>query len=74
MPQIHPATFQLFNYLTQKLEFHINPPNHNPLIFHHHHQTLLISRANFHPQPLPLPLHHLKLPLSQLTNVPQRPL
>ncbi|WP_391543847.1 aromatic amino acid lyase, partial [Staphylococcus warneri] len=63
IPQIHPPTYQLFNYLKQNLHFQINASNHNPLIFHQHRQTILISPPNFHPQPIPFPLHHFKLPL-----------
>ncbi|WP_186311868.1 aromatic amino acid lyase, partial [Staphylococcus aureus] len=65
---------QLFNYLKHQLQFQINPPNHNPLIFHQPNQTFLISPPNFHPQPIPFPLHHLKLPLTQLPNLSQPPL
>ncbi|WP_186803611.1 aromatic amino acid lyase, partial [Staphylococcus pasteuri] len=33
-----------------------------------------ISPRNFHPQPIPFPLHHLKLPLNQLANLSHPPL
>ncbi|WP_186364206.1 aromatic amino acid lyase, partial [Staphylococcus warneri] len=55
----------------QKLDFQMNASNDNPLIFDEHRQTTVISPANFHPQPIPFPLHHFKLPLTQLPNLSQ---
>ena len=72
IPQIHGASFQVFNYVREKLEFEMNAANDNPLIFDEDDETLVISGGNFHGQPVALALDHLKLGVSELANVAER--
>lgn len=48
IPQIHGASFQVFNYVKQQLEFEMNAANDNPLIFEEANATFVISGGNFH--------------------------
>lgn len=50
IPQIHGASFQVFNYVKQQLEFEMNAANDNPLIFEEANETFVISGGNFHGQ------------------------
>ena len=52
IPQIHGASFQVLNYVKEKLEFEMNAANDNPLIFDEGDETLVISGGNFHGQPV----------------------
>ncbi|CDR59538.1 histidine ammonia-lyase [Staphylococcus argenteus] len=72
IPQIHGASFQVFNYVKQQLEFEMNAANDNPLIFEETDETLVISGGNFHGQPIAFALDHLKLGVSELANVSER--
>ncbi len=74
IPQIHGASFQVFNYVKQQLEFEMNAANDNPLIFEEANETFVISGGNFHGQPIAfaLELDHLKLGVSELANVSER--
>lgn len=72
IPQIHGASFQVFNYVKEKLEFELNAANDNPLIFDQEDKTLVISGGNFHGQPVAFALDHLKLGISELANVAER--
>ncbi|HDG6053817.1 TPA: histidine ammonia-lyase [Staphylococcus aureus] len=72
IPQIHGASFQVFNYVKQQLEFEMNAANDNPLIFEGANETFVISGGNFHGQPIAFALDHLKLGVSELANVSER--
>ncbi len=72
IPQIHGASFQVFNYVKQQLEFEMNAANDNPLIFEEANATFVISGGNFHGQPIAFALDHLKLGVSELANVSER--
>lgn len=72
IPQIHGASFQVFNYVKEKLEFEMNAANDNPLIFDEGDETLVISGGNFHGQPIAFALDFLKLGVSELANVSER--
>ena len=72
IPQIHGASFQVFNYVQEKLEFEMNAANDNPLIFDEGEDTLVISGGNFHGQPVAFALDFLKIGLSELANVSER--
>ncbi|MGK3151762.1 aromatic amino acid lyase, partial [Staphylococcus shinii] len=52
IPQIHGASFQVLNYVKEKLELEMNAANDNPLIFDNDDETLVISGGNFHGQPI----------------------
>ena len=72
IPQIHGASFQVFNYVKEKLEFEMNAANDNPLIFDEDDETLVISGGNFHGQPVAFALDFLKIGVSELANVAER--
>lgn len=72
IPQIHGASYQVFNYVKEKLEFEMNAANDNPLIFEEDGETTVISGGNFHGQPIAFALDHLKLGVSELANVSER--
>lgn len=72
IPQIHGASFQVFNYVREKLEFEMNAANDNPLIFDEGDETLVISGGNFHGQPVAFALDFLKIGTSELGNVSER--
>jgi len=72
IPQIHGASFQVFNYVKEKLEFEMNAANDNPLIFDEDDETFVISGGNFHGQPIAFALDFLKLGVSELANVSER--
>lgn len=72
IPQIHGASFQVFNYVREKLEFEMNAANDNPLIFDESDETLVISGGNFHGQPVAFALDFLKIGISELANVSER--
>ncbi len=72
IPQIHGASFQVFNYVREKLEFEMNAANDNPLIFDENDETRVISGGNFHGQPVAFALDFLKIGTSELGNVSER--
>ncbi|TDM04547.1 histidine ammonia-lyase [Macrococcus carouselicus] len=72
IPQIHGASFQVFNYVREKLEFEMNAATDNPLIFEEGDETLVISGGNFHGQPIAFALDFLKIGMSELANVAER--
>ncbi len=72
IPQIHGASFQVFEYVKEKLEAEMNAANDNPLIFDQGEETLVISGGNFHGQPVAFALDFLKIGLSELANVSER--
>lgn len=72
IPQIHGASFQVLNYVKEKLEFEMNAANDNPLIFDEGDETLIISGGNFHGQPIAFALDFLKIGVSELANVSER--
>ncbi|KIX90831.1 histidine ammonia-lyase [Staphylococcus microti] len=72
IPQIHGASFQVFNYVKEKLECEMNAANDNPLIFDEDDETLVISGGNFHGQPVAFALDFLKIGMSELGNVSER--
>lgn len=72
IPQIHGASFQVLNYVKEKLENEMNAANDNPLIFDKGDETLVISGGNFHGQPVAFALDFLKIGVSELSNVSER--
>ncbi|PNZ34143.1 histidine ammonia-lyase [Staphylococcus lutrae] len=72
IPQIHGASFQVIQYVREKLEFEMNAANDNPLIFSEDDETLVISGGNFHGQPIAFALDFLKIGTSELANVAER--
>ena len=72
IPQIHGASFQVFNYVREKLEFEMNAANDNPLIFDEDDETLVISGGHFQGPLVALGVDLLKLGVSELANVAER--
>lgn len=72
IPQIHGASFQVLNYVKEKLEFEMNAANDNPLIFDNDDETLVISGGNFHGQPIAFAVDFLKIGVAELANVSER--
>lgn len=70
IPQIHGASWQVLNYVKEKLEIEINAATDNPLIFDD--GGLVISGGNFHGQPIAFAMDFLKIGMAELANVSER--
>ncbi|PID93900.1 MAG: histidine ammonia-lyase [Bacteroidetes bacterium] len=70
IPQVHGASKDAINYVTQVFTCEINAVTDNPTIFPD--EDLIISGGNFHGQPLALALDNLAIALSELGNISER--
>lgn len=70
IPQIHGASWQVLNYVKEKLELEMNAATDNPLIFDD--GDLVISGGNFHGQPIAFAMDFLKIGVAELANVSER--
>ena len=70
IPQIHGASWQVLNYVKEKLELEMNAATDNPLIFEE--GGLVISGGNFHGQPIAFAMDFLKIGVAELANVSER--
>lgn len=70
IPQIHGASWQVLNYVKEKLEIEINAATDNPLIFDDGGKV--ISGGNFHGQPIAFAMDFLKIGMAELANVSER--
>ncbi|WPK10372.1 histidine ammonia-lyase [Lysinibacillus louembei] len=70
IPQIHGASWQVLNYVKEKLEIEMNAATDNPLIFDE--EDIVISGGNFHGQPIAFAMDFLKIGVSELANVSER--
>lgn len=70
IPQVHGATWQVLDYVKEKLEIEINAATDNPLIFDG--GKLVISGGNFHGQPIAFAMDFLKLGVAELANISER--
>lgn len=70
IPQIHGASWQVLNYVKEKLELEMNAATDNPLIFED--GELVISGGNFHGQPIAFAMDFLKIGVAELANVSER--
>ena len=70
IPQIHGASWQVLNYVKEKLELEMNAATDNPLIFED--GDLVISGGNFHGQPIAFAMDFLKIGVAELANVSER--
>ncbi|MED4014944.1 histidine ammonia-lyase [Sutcliffiella cohnii] len=68
IPQVHGASWQVLNYVKEKLEIEINAATDNPLIF----EDKIISGGNFHGQPIALAMDFLKIGVAELANISER--
>ncbi len=70
MPQVHGASKDAIDYVTNVVEVEINSTTDNPNVFPD--EDLIISAGNFHGQPLALALDTLSLALHELGNISER--
>ena len=70
IPQIHGASWQVLNYVKEKLEIEMNAATDNPLIFDD--GEVVISGGNFHGQPIAFAMDFLKIGIAELANVSER--
>lgn len=70
IPQIHGASWQVLNYVKEKLELEMNAATDNPLIFED--GEVVISGGNFHGQPIAFAMDFMKIGVAELANVSER--
>ncbi|HUH51265.1 MAG TPA: histidine ammonia-lyase [Flavobacterium sp.] len=70
MPQVHGATKDTINYVSNVFKTEINSVTDNPNIFIN--DDLIISGGNFHGQPLALALDFLGIALAELGSISER--
>ncbi len=70
MPQVHGATRDVIDTVTNVMEIEINSVTDNPIVFHNEDE--IISGGNFHGQPLALHLDFLAIAMSELANISER--
>lgn len=70
IPQVHGASWQVLDYVKEKLEIEINAATDNPLIFEDGKKV--ISGGNFHGQPIAFAMDFLKVAVAELANISER--
>ncbi|MGX9135755.1 histidine ammonia-lyase [Rummeliibacillus sp. JY-2-4R] len=70
IPQIHGASWQVLNYVKEKLEIEMNAATDNPLILED--GETVISGGNFHGQPIAFAVDFLKIGVAELASVSER--
>ncbi len=70
IPQVHGATRDTINYVSEVFQREMNSVTDNPTIFPD--DDLIISAGNFHGQPLALAFDFLGIALSELANISER--
>jgi len=70
IPQVHGASYDAIQFVTQSFVTEINSVSDNPNIFAD--ADKIISAGNFHGQPLALPLDFLAIALAELGNISER--
>ncbi len=70
IPQVHGASWQVFDYVKEKLEIEMNAATDNPLIFDEGRKVL--SGGNFHGQPIAFAMDFLKIGTAELANISER--
>lgn len=70
IPQVHGATWDALNYVSQIVENEINAVTDNPTIFPDSDEV--ISAGNFHGQPLALSMDFLAIALAELGSIAER--
>lgn len=70
IPQVHGASWQVLNYVKEKLEIEMNAATDNPLIFDGGQKV--ISGGNFHGQPIAFAMDFLKVGMAELANISER--
>jgi histidine ammonia-lyase len=70
IPQVHGASWQVLDYVKEKLEIEINAATDNPLIFDDGEKV--ISGGNFHGQPIAFAMDFMKIAMAELANISER--
>ena len=70
MPQVHGATRDVADTVTNVLEIEINSVTDNPIVFHD--EDAIMSGGNFHGQPLALHADFLAIAMAELANISER--
>lgn len=70
MPQVHGATKDTLNFVTQTVLTEVNAVTDNPNIFAEDHK--IISGGNFHGQPLALAMDFLGIAMAELGSISER--
>lgn len=70
IPQVHGASVDAFNYVSQVVLTEINSVTDNPTIFPD--EDLILSGGNFHGQPLALAYDFLAIALAEVGNISER--
>ncbi|MEH7118167.1 histidine ammonia-lyase [Neobacillus vireti] len=70
IPQVHGASWQVLDYVKEKLEIEMNAATDNPLIFDEGKKV--ISGGNFHGQPIAFAMDFMKLAVAELANISER--
>lgn len=70
MPQVHGATKDVVDTVTNVLEIEVNSVTDNPIVFHD--EDAIMSGGNFHGQPLALHADFLAIAMAELANISER--
>lgn len=70
VPQVHGATYDALQYVTQVLETEINAVTDNPTVVPS--EDVIVSGGNFHGQPLALALDFLAIAMAEIANISER--
>jgi histidine ammonia-lyase len=70
IPQVHGASWQVLDYVKEKLEIEMNAATDNPLIFDDGEKV--ISGGNFHGQPIAFAMDFMKVAIAELANISER--
>lgn len=70
MPQVHGATKDVVDTVTNVVETEINSVTDNPIVFHD--EDMIVSGGNFHGQPLALHMDFLAIAMAELANISER--
>ncbi len=70
VPQVHGASWQWIDFITQIVENEISSVTDNPIVFEE--ENRLISAGNFHGQPLALALDSLAIALAEFGSISER--
>ncbi len=70
IPQVHGASKDTLNYVSQIFFTEMNSVTDNPTVFPS--EDMIISAGNFHGQPLALPLDFLAIAMAEIGNISER--
>lgn len=70
VPQVHGASLQAIDHISQVINAEINAVTDNPLLFPEEGEVLM--GGNFHAQPIALPADYLTLAISELGSISER--